>query len=141
MTSKRRALGISIFFGLAWLAVFVAGADHPPPVGFLGLLPFLAFTASLVYWRAVAYATWKAQSLPQPVLRALAEGAIAGLAVSSAISLLPWTGEPSVQPSTASLFIWLSVASTIGSLCALLTYLLSGGHALASQQSERSSGA
>jgi hypothetical protein len=141
MSSKRRALALSITFALAWLVVLLAGADHPPPVGFLGILPFIAFGATLVYWRAIVYACWKAQSQPRSMLRALAEGAIAGLAFAAAISLLPWVGEPSVRPSAASFVIWLGVASTIGSLSALLVYLLSIGHALGSQQSRRSSGA
>jgi hypothetical protein len=141
MPSKRRALTISVTFALAWLVVLLAGADRPPPVGFLGLLPFLAFAATLVYWRAIVYACWKARSQPRPMLRALAEGAIAGVAFAAAIRYLPWVGEPSVRPSTASFIVWLGVASTIGSLSAVLVYLLSGGHALGSQQSGRSSGA
>lgn len=42
----------------AWLA----GADHPPPVGLLALIPFLGFAAMLVYWRAIACARWKANA-------------------------------------------------------------------------------
>jgi len=141
MSSKRRALAISAAFALAWLVVLLAAADHPPPVGFLGLLPVLAFAATLVYWRTLVYARWKARSQPRSTLWAFAEGAIAGLAFASAISLVPWGGEPSVRPSMASFGVWLGVASTIGSFSALLLYLLSGGHALSSQQLGPSSGA
>lgn len=39
-------MAIAIAFGLAWLVVFIAGADHPPPFGFIGLLPVLALSSA-----------------------------------------------------------------------------------------------
>ena len=113
---KRRASAIAVAFALAWLVVLLAAADHPPPIGFLGLLPFLVLATALVYWRALVYAGWKGRSRHRSTLRAIAEGALAGLAVSAAIGSLPWVGEPSLRPSAAGFFVWLGVASFFGAL-------------------------
>lgn len=138
LSSTRRAFAIAVAFALAWLVVLLAAADHPPPVRFLSLLPFLALAAALVYWRAIVYAGWRARSQPRSTLRAIAEGALAGLVFAAVISCLPWVGEPSVRPSPASYAVWLGVASAVGSLSAILVYRLSGGHASASQPAGRS---
>jgi hypothetical protein len=134
MSSKRRGLVISVVFAIVWLFMLLAGADHPPPVGFLALLPFLGFAALLVYRRAIAYAGWKASAKPNSMFLALIEGAGAGLAIAAAISVLPWMGEPGVRFSTEAFGIWLGVASALGSLSAALVYLLSGGHDSVRQQ-------
>ena len=133
-SSKRRGCFISLAFTLTWLGVLLAAADHPPPVGFLALLPFLGLAAMLVYWRAIAYAGWKANARPWSMLLALLEGAGAGLAIAAAISVLPWVGEPSIRPSKAAFGIWLGVAAALGSLSAALVYLLSGEQGSALQQ-------
>jgi hypothetical protein len=137
---KRRALAIAVVFALAWLVVLLAAADYPPPVGFLGLLPFLELASALVYWRAIVYASWKARSQPRSTLRAIAEGALSGLAFAALIRFLPWVGEPSISPSAASFFVWLAVVAALGSFSAVFVYLLSGGYASGAQPARRSGG-
>ena len=60
-TSKHHAAFIATFFCLAWLLVLLAGADHPPPVGFLGILPLLPVGVLLAHWRVTRYPDWKSQ--------------------------------------------------------------------------------
>lgn len=93
LSSTRRALAIAVACALAWLLVLLAAADHPLPVGFVGLLAFLALAAALVCWRAIVYAGWKARSQPRSTLRAIAERALAGLAFAALIGFLPSVGE------------------------------------------------
>ena len=139
LSSKRRALVIAVAFALAWLVVLLAAADHPPPVGFLGLLPVLAAASALVYWRSIVYASWKARSQPRSALHAIVEGVLGGLAFAALIGLLPWVGEPSIRPSAARFVVWLGVATVIGSLSAIVVYLLSGGRPSGAQPAERPS--
>jgi hypothetical protein len=131
-------MAIALAFALAWLIVLLAAADHPPPIGFVGLLPFLALASALVYWRAIVYASWKARSQPRLTRRAIAEGALGGLALAALLGSLPWVGEPTIRPSAAGFFLWLGVASAFGSLSAFVVYLLSGGYPSGTQPSERS---
>jgi len=121
-------MAIALAFAFAWLIVLLAAADHPPPIGFVGLLPFLVLASALVYWRAIVYASWKARSQPRATRRAIAEGALGGLAFATLIGSLPLVGEPTIRPSAACFFVWLGVASAFGSLSASVVYLLSGGH-------------
>ena len=47
-------LNAFIFF-LFWLVVLYAGADHPPPPGFVALVLLDLAVAALVYWRVPVY--------------------------------------------------------------------------------------
>lgn len=131
-------MAIAIAFGLAWLAVFIAAADHPPPFGFIGLLPVLALSSALVYWRASIYASWRAQSRPGCTCRAILEGALGGVAFAVLVGLLPGIGEPSIRPTVASVVVLLGVSSAFGSLSSIVVYLLSGGHESGTPPSGRS---
>jgi hypothetical protein len=122
--AKRRATVIAVAFAVAWLLILLAGADHPPPLGFLWLLPMLLVGALLVYWRATAYAMWKSQSRPWRVGRVIAEGMVAGLVVAIVLRAVPWSGEPGIRVSATGTFIWLVVVGAIGSANAFVAYFL-----------------
>jgi FtsH-binding integral membrane protein len=125
-TSKRRAAFIAAGFCLAWLIILLAGADHPPPVGFVALFPFLLVGGLLVYWRMPVYADWKSVSRPLRILRVIAEGSAAGLGVAVGLLVVPLNGEPSIRPSGVDVFIWLAVLGALGATNALITYILAG---------------
>jgi len=123
-TPKRRAAPVAAGLAFAWLLILLAGADHPPPLGFLWLLPVLLGGALLVYWRATAYSTWKSRPRPWRVSRAIAEGSVAGLVVALVLQAAPGSGEPSIRGSGGAAFVWLVALAAVGGVNALLVYLL-----------------
>lgn len=139
--AKRRAAVIAVANALAWLLILLAGADYPPPLGFLWLLPVLLVGTPLVYWRATAYAIWKSRSRPWRVSRVIAEGTVAGLVVAIVLQAVPWSGEPSIRVSGADAFIWLVVLGAVGSVNALVAYLLAARQSLTVLQSAGDGGA
>jgi hypothetical protein len=120
----RRAKVIAAAFAFGWLLILLAGADHPPPPGFLWVLPIVVAGALLVYWRATAYATWKSRPRPRRIGRVVAEGAVAGLAVAGVLHAVRWIGDPSIPVAGADAFTWLVVLGAIGSVNALVAHLL-----------------
>ncbi len=118
---------IAAGFCLAWLLIALAGADRPPPVGFLVLLPVFLVGGLLVYWRIPAYADWKSQSRSWRILRVIAEGTAAGLGFAIALHAFPWSGEPGIRPSGIHAFIWLAVLGALGATNALIAYHLAAG--------------
>jgi len=131
-------MAIAVAFGLTWLVIFLVAADHPPPIGFVGLLPLLALASALVYWRAIVYASWKTRSQAGSTCRVLFEGALGGLAFAGLLGLLPWAGVPGAPSTMASLLVLLGVSSALGSLSAIFVYRLSGGKESDTPPSERS---
>ena len=122
--AKRRAAVIAVALSLAWLFILLAGADHPPPLGFLWLLPILLVGAVLVYWRAVAYAMWNAQAGAWRIGRVIAEGAVGGLIVATVLQAIPSSGQTGVRVSGPDTLIWLAVLAAIGSINAAVVYFL-----------------
>ena len=55
MNKRKLAALNGVLFFCFWLLVLYAGADHPPPAGFLGLVLFIVLCALLVAWRVPAY--------------------------------------------------------------------------------------
>ena len=53
-----RRLALTFFF--AWLAVLLAGADRPPPPGFLLIVLFDAIAAGGILCRVPHYLRWRA---------------------------------------------------------------------------------
>jgi hypothetical protein len=122
MTAVQSRAIISAAFAVFWLGVLYAGADHPPPVGFLGLIPLVFLCAAVVYWRLPAYATWSRQRTPQRFSRVALDGLAAGLVIALVASLGIWRHSSVV--SWASLLVWLCVLGGIGLLNALAVYAL-----------------
>jgi hypothetical protein len=113
---------ISVAVAVFWLGVLYAGADHPPPVGFLWLIPLVLSCAAIVYWRLPAYATWSRQRTPQRFSRVVFDGLAAGLVVALVASLGTWRA--STAMSLASLLVWFCVLGGVGMLSALVVYAL-----------------
>lgn len=108
----------------AWFGILLAGADHPPPVGFIWLLPVLLVFALLVYWRLPAYARLKQLAAPWRRLRVLTEGAFAGLVLAIVLHVTRLPGLQTVRPTGSDFAVWMLVISALGSANALLVYLL-----------------
>lgn len=122
--SRRRAAFIAAGFCLAWLLILLAGADHPPPIGFLGLLPLLCVGGLLVYWRVPTYSEWKSLSRPWRIFRVMSEGLSAGLGFAVLLHAVPWGGEPSIRPSGIDAFMGMAALGALGAVNSFFAYIL-----------------
>ncbi len=120
---NRYALAAGFFF--FWLVVMLAGADFPPPVGFLYLVFLDLVAALLVIVRAPTYMAWSAQGKPGRLLRAFIDGALVGILFAAMTVLLNPVGEPSVQPTLTDRVIWHGVLAGVGAANALAVYFFS----------------
>jgi membrane protease YdiL (CAAX protease family) len=133
MNSKTPAL-IAIAFFAIWIAILYAGSDHPPPVGFLWLVPLVVACAVAVYLRVPVYASWSSSHRPGRIRRVLLEGIAAGIIVGLIALLFPFTGEPTIAPKRlADILTWLAVLAAVGTANAAVVYALAsvwpkGGH-------------
>ncbi len=125
MTTKRISLIIALGFFFVWLAVLYAGADHPPPPGFLWIVLFDAIAAAVVYWRVPAYMDWSAQGAKGRWPRVALDGIVAGLIFAAlATALQPNGGEPSVPPpGWSDRAIWFAVLAVVGLFNAVVIYI------------------
>lgn len=123
LTEKRPAFAIATVFFFAWLGILYAGADHPPPPGFALLVLIDLLAAAVVAWRVPTYVAWSRAQRPRRWLLALLEGAAAGLIVAGVV--IPFGGEPSVQPSATAYVTWFAVLGAVGATNAVLVYGLS----------------
>lgn len=80
MTPKKIAILIATLFFLFWVVVLYAGADHPPPHGFLWIILADFVCAGVVFLRVPAYSNGH-----------LNAGNPDGGAPCSMVSLLEWS--------------------------------------------------
>lgn len=125
MFQHRRAAIIATAFTVAWTLILLAGADHPPPIGFVWLLPVVLACGLLVYRRVPIYARWRGTRRPGRVVRVLAEGLLAGLMAGLVMALRPGD-HPMGLPASAELLVWFSALAAVGLLNAALVYALAG---------------
>ena len=125
LTDKRTATVIAVVFFSGWLVILYAGADHPPPPGFIALVLVDLVAAFVVYRRVPVYVAWARARRPRRWLRALLEGVVAGLIAAGLAWVFPFGGEPSIERSTTAGLPWLAVVTTIGAANALLIFGLS----------------
>ena len=127
---KRAALLNAVIFFLFWLVVLYAGADHPPPPGFVGVVLLDRAAAGLVYSRVPVYLAWIASRRGNALLYVMQDGLIAGLAFAALPAASRWwlgSGEPTVAPPVAGSLIWFAVVSGVGALNAVIIYLANWG--------------
>ena len=126
MTLSKRPATIAIIFLTVWTGVLLAGADHPPPMGFLRLIPILIGCAILVYLRVPTYTDWSENRESGRIIKVAAEGLLGGMIVGLLVILLSATGEPNVLLTHGAEYgIWLTVLGTMGAVNALLVYVCS----------------
>jgi hypothetical protein len=109
----------AIAFFSFWLLVLLAGADKPPPPGFLRLIPILLLCAAAVYWRVPAYINWSQTRPPGRILRVALEGLVAGLIVGAVAAAV---GRDT--PPGRDFAIWLAVLGLMGTLNSVVLYAL-----------------
>ena len=96
MSRKSIARIIAIVFFVVWLAILYAGADDPPPPGFIVLILFDLAAAFAMDIRVRVYLGWHTARGCVRWLRVILEGLAAGLLLAGLTLLLPGGGEPSI---------------------------------------------
>lgn len=122
MKSPARRIGLATGFFLVWLGVLYAGADHPPPAGFIWVILLDLIAATLVYVRVPTYRDWARTRMPFRVLRALRDGAGVGLIFATLALLVPGSGEPGIHPTFGDRVLWFLMLALVGSANAWATY-------------------
>lgn len=117
-----------IFF-CGWLVILYAGADHPPPPGFIAVVLIDLVAAFVVYRRVPVYAAWSQTRRPQRWLWAAIDGIVAGLFIAGLALLLPFGGEPSIRRSAPAVATWCGMLASVGAANAILIFGLSAASA------------
>lgn len=126
LTSKQFTQSTAIVFFLFWMIVLFAGADKPPPLGFLILFPLVGLCAYVVYRRLPTYINWQQTHRKKRYLFVPVDGAIAGLCVAALTYLIqPITGagEPSITRTMTDHMIWICVLMLMGIINAIGVYV------------------
>ena len=121
MSIKKVAAINAVDFFFFWLVVLLAGADKPPPLGFLWLVPIIAQSALVVYWRIPTYFRWSQTKLPYHLLRVAVEGFLAGLVVATPFVLFGG-GEPSIPMQPVAYLGWFAILGLMGMFNSLTLY-------------------
>jgi hypothetical protein len=122
--SHRKAAGINaVVFFIFWLLVLLAGADKPPPPGFLWLALAVAVCAAVVYWRIPTYIEWHRTRRPGRYWRVVLDGFIAGLLVALPFALRG-SGEPSITMQATDYAIWFGVLGMMGVVNSVTLYFI-----------------
>lgn len=111
-TRKIAAINAFVFFVL-WLLILLAGADFPPPRGFIWIIVAVAVCAAVVYWRVPTYIDWRRTRRAGRYWRVVRDGAVAGLLVALPFAL-KGGGEPSVTMRPVDYAIWFGVLAMVG---------------------------
>jgi len=112
--SIQKIAGINaIVFFTFWLLVLLAGADFPPPPGFIWIVVAVAVCAAVVYWRVPTYIDWSRTRRPRRYWRVFLDGAVAGLLIALPF-VIGGSGEPSVTMQPLDYAIWFAVLAVMG---------------------------
>lgn len=123
MKDRSIASKVAIGFFVIWFAILLAGADFPPPTGFLWIILLDLVAALLVYVRVPSYVTWFDSRRRGRLLLALRDGLVGGLIFAFAAILLPGVGEPSLPPpGLVDHLIWFAVVGAVGAVNAGVIY-------------------
>ena len=118
---RKTAAVFAIFFFLFWTLVLLAGADKPPPLGFVWIVLAVAVCAVVVYWRIPTYIDWQRTQRSGRFWRVILDGFVAGLLVALPFALAGG-GEPSVTPQASDYVIWFIVVGLMGVVNSVVLY-------------------
>jgi hypothetical protein len=118
-----------LIFFCGWLVILYAGADHPPPPGFVVLVLIDGAAAFVVYRRVAVYAAWSQARRPQRWLWAAIDGIVAGLFIAGLTLLLPFGGEPSIRRAAPAVLTWCGALAAVGAANAVAIYGVSAATA------------
>ena len=118
---KNAHISAAVFFCF-WLIILYAGADHPPPPGFILIVILDLACASLVYYRVPTYIRWQIDGRANRQFYALLEGLIVGAIIALLMMIIPGGGEPGITLSTVDRAIWIAVVGSVGAANAIVIY-------------------
>ena len=124
MTHKNTALTTAVGFFVIWLGVLYAGADHPPPPGFILVIIFDLAAALIIYFRVPVYIDWQITRKTNRLIQVSFEGFLAGIVIAL-ITALTSGGEPGVPLTPIDKIIWFAVLGTVGVINAVSVYYFS----------------
>lgn len=131
------AVSAGVLF-VATVLVGLAGADKPPPPGFLLLVVSLAAVCTLAFTRIAHHLKRRAAGARGSGVRLALEGAAAGIVVMVALGITgPASGTPPM--SMADRLIGIGVMAAGGALCALAAWGLAVLLQSARQRREKAS--
>ena len=125
MIAKQSRLVIAAGFFIVWVGILYAGADHPPPVGFIWLVLLCLLAAGIVYLRVPTYIKWSATRRRFRLLRVFVDGIVAGLLFALLPLLFNSGGEPGIRPTWVDRMIWFAVLAGVGVANAMIVYFFS----------------
>jgi hypothetical protein len=116
---RRLAARLGWASGALFVPVMAAGADRPPPPGFLLIVVYGALLG-VVVWRALPLLLdlWDARGAGRALVRAALAGFLAGLALVGVTTVLS-TGEPSIAVGPVARLIGFTVVGAVGALGAV----------------------
>ncbi len=123
MSSRRIATINGVVFFVFWLLVLLAGADKPPPRGFLWIVLTVAVCATVVYWRVPTYIDWVRTRRTGRHWRVLLDGIGAGLIIAL-LFVIGGSGEPSVTMRPVDYAIWFAVLAVMGMINSVALYFI-----------------
>ena len=123
MSLRKIAAINAIVFFVFWLLVLLAGADKPPPIGFIWIVLTVGICAAVVYWRVPTYIDWARTRRVGRYWRVLLDGAVAGTIIALPFAL-QGSGEPSVTMQPVDYVIWFSVLAGMGILNSVAIYFI-----------------
>jgi len=124
MNQRKIATVIAVGFFLFWLGILYAGADHPPPPGFILIVMLDLGCALLVYYRARTYIIWAETQNIHRWFRVILDGLAAGLFVALITIIFPHNSESGIQQSILDYGIWFAVLGLVGTFNAVVIYSL-----------------
>ena len=123
MKSEKIALANAGAFFFLWLVVLLAGADKPPPIGFLWIVLIIAICTAVVYWRVPTYVEWGQTQLRGSLLRVALEGFLAGLVVAMPFVFLG-SGNPTIPMGATAYVVWFVILGLMGMLNSVMLYVI-----------------
>ncbi len=113
---RRLAARLGWASGALFVLVMAAGADRPPPPGFLVIVAYGALLGVAV-WRGLPLLLdlWDTRGAGAAIVRAALAGFLAGLALVAVTTMLS-TGEPSIAVGPAARLIGFTVVGVVGAL-------------------------
>ena len=123
--SSHSNIMFAVGFFFIWLGILYAGADHPPPAGFVWIIGLDLLAAWLVYLRVPTYVNWSADRTRLRWFRVLLDGFLAGFVFAIIAIVLPVNRDASILPVSIDYAIWFAVLAGVGIANTVLLYFIS----------------
>ena len=125
MNKRKIAIVIASGFFFIWLGILYAGADHPPPPGFIWTIILDLVCSLVVYFRVSTYIDWSNTRKKYRLFYPLFDGLSAGIVIALITMLIPSEREPHVRLVLIDYLIWFAALGAVGAANAMLVYGIS----------------